>query len=63
MFESIVEQDYLKEREIELDIPRWEGDIKLPKKYAQIILPSTATIAKAQENYGLRLQKTFQIKR
>jgi len=61
IFESIVGLDYLKERSIELKrIPKQDKEIKLPRKYAQAILPSTATIAQAQQTYGFRLQKQFQ---
>ena len=60
IFESIVELGYLKEREIKLDIPTQDKEIKLSEKFARSILPSTATIAKAQETYGFRLQKQFQ---
>lgn len=61
VFDSILGLDYLDEQGIELkQIPKQDRDIKLPRKYASEILPSTATIAKAQETYGFRLQKQFQ---
>jgi hypothetical protein len=60
VFQSILGLDYLDERPIPLDIPKDDKIIKLPRKYAQAILPTTATIAKAQETYGFRLQKQFQ---
>jgi len=60
IFESIIELGYLKEREIKLDIPTQDKEIRLPEKFARSILPSTATIAKAQDTYGFRLQKQFQ---
>jgi hypothetical protein len=60
VFESILELGYLKEREIKLDIPKQDKEIRLLKKFARSILPSTATIAKAQDTYGFRLQKQFQ---
>ena len=60
VFETILELHYLKEREIKLDIPKQDKEIRLLKKFARSILPSTATIAKAQDTYGFRLQKQFQ---
>ena len=60
VFQYILGLDYLDERPIRLDIPKEDKLIKLPRKYAQAILPSTATIAKAQQTYGFRLQKQFQ---
>jgi hypothetical protein len=61
VFDSILGLDYLRERDIELKrIPKQDMEIKLPRRYAQAILPSTATIAKAQKTYGFRLQKQFQ---
>jgi hypothetical protein len=61
VFDSILGLDYLAEYDIELKrIPKQDKEIKLPKKYAQAILPSTTTIAQAQETYGFRLQKQFQ---
>jgi hypothetical protein len=60
VFESILDLDYMKEQEIKLNIPKQDVEIKLPEKYARSILPSTATIAKAQDTYGFRLQKQFQ---
>ena len=50
----------LKERDIKLGIPKQDKEIKLSKKFARSILPSTAMIAKAQDTYGFRLQKQFQ---
>ncbi len=60
VFESILDLDYMKEQEIRLNIPKQDVEVKLPEKYARNILPSTATIAKAQDTYGFRLQKQFQ---
>jgi hypothetical protein len=60
VFESILELDYVKERDIKLDIPEEDVEIKLPRKFAQTILPSTTAIARAQQTYGFRLQKQFQ---
>jgi hypothetical protein len=61
VFEYILGLDYLKEYDIELKrIPKQDKEIKLPRKYAQAILPSTTTIAQAQQTYGFRLQKQFQ---
>jgi hypothetical protein len=60
VFQHIIGLDYMKERNIELQIPAEDKEIQLPQKYAQAILPSTATIAKAQNTYGFRLQKQFQ---
>lgn len=60
VFESILDLDYMKENEVKLNIPRQDVEIKLPERYARSILPSTATIAKAQDTYGFRLQKQFQ---
>jgi hypothetical protein len=60
VFQYIIGLDFLDERDIELRIPNGDKEIKLPAKYAQEILPSTTTIAKAQETYGFRLQKQFQ---
>jgi len=60
VFEHILGLQYLKEKEIRLDFPKQDQEIKLPKKFAQAILPSTATIATAQDTYGFRLQKQFQ---
>ncbi|MFI5449667.1 MAG: hypothetical protein ACHQ03_07880 [Candidatus Bathyarchaeia archaeon] len=61
VFDYILGLDYLKEQDIELKrIPKQDKKIKLPRKYAQAILPSTATIAEAQKTYGFRLQKQFQ---
>jgi hypothetical protein len=60
VFDSILGLRYLKERDIELRIPEEDRKITLPRKYAQAILPSTATIAEAQKTYGFRLQKQFQ---
>jgi len=61
VFDYILGLDYLKEFSIKLKrIPKQEKNIKLPRRYAQAILPSTTTIAKAQEAYGFRLQKQFQ---
>jgi hypothetical protein len=61
VFDYILGLDYLAEYNIELKrIPKQDREIKLPRKYAQAILPSTTTIARAQETYGFRLQKQFQ---
>jgi hypothetical protein len=61
VFDYILGLDYLEEHDIELKrIPRQDKEVKLPRKYAQAILPSIATIAKAQKTYGFRLQKQFQ---
>jgi hypothetical protein len=61
VFDYILGLDYLEEHDIELKrIPKQDKVIKLPRKYAQAILPSIATIAKAQKTYGFRLQKQFQ---
>jgi hypothetical protein len=60
VFDSILGLGYLKERDIELKIPKQDRAIKLPRKYAREILPSTATVAQAQQTYGFRLQKQFQ---
>lgn len=60
VFEHILGLQYLKETDIRLNVPKEDRTIKLPKRYAQAILPSTATIATAQDTYGFRLQKQFQ---
>ena len=61
IFDYILGLDYLKEHDIELKrIPKQDKAIKLPRRYAQAILPSTTTIARAQDTYGFRLQKQFQ---
>lgn len=60
VFNSILDLDYAKEHDIKLDIPKQDIAIKLKPKYARAILPSTATIARAQQTYGFRLQKQFQ---
>ena len=60
VFDSILGLDYLEERSIELQIPKVDKIVKLPRRYAEAILPSTATIAQAQKTYGFRLQKQFQ---
>lgn len=61
VFDYILGLDYLKECDIELKrIPRQDRKIKLPQRYAQEILPSTTTIAQAEQTYGFRLQKQFQ---
>jgi len=60
VFQQIIGLDYLDERDIKLDVPKEDKEIKLSRKYAQAILPSTATIAEAQKTYGFRLQKQFQ---
>jgi len=61
VFDYILGLDYLKEHNIELKrIPKNDKEIKLPRRYAQAILPSTTVIAKAQKTYGFRLQKQFQ---
>lgn len=61
VFDYILGLDYLEEYNIELKrIPRQDKAVKLPKRHAQAILPSTATIAEAQQTYGFRLQKQFQ---
>ncbi len=60
VFDYILGLDYLKEHDIELKVPKEDKKVKLPKRYAQEILPSTTTIAKAQKTYGFRLQKQFQ---
>lgn len=60
VFEHILGLEYLRETDIRLDVPKQDRTIKLPRRYAQAILPSTTTIAKAQNAYGFRLQKQFQ---
>lgn len=60
VFDSILGLDFLEERNIELKIPKQDASIRLPRKYAQEILPSTTAVAQAQETYGFRLQKQFQ---
>jgi len=61
VFDYILGLDYLKEHDIELKrIPKQDKVISLPRRYAQTILPSVTTIAKAQDTYGFRLQKQFQ---
>jgi hypothetical protein len=60
VFDYILGLDYLKEHEIELEIPKQEKEIKLPRRYAREILPSIAIIAQAEKTYGFRLQKQFQ---
>jgi len=61
VFDSILGLDYMKEKDIELRrIPNSDKKIKLPRKHAQAILPSTITVAQAERTYGFRLQKQFQ---
>jgi hypothetical protein len=60
VFNSILGLDYLDESSIELKIPSKDREIRLAKRYAQEILPSSAAIAQAQQTYGFRLQKQFQ---
>ncbi len=60
VFNSILGLDYLDESNVELKIPTKDKEIRLPKKCAQEILPSTTIIAQAQQTYGFRLQKQFQ---
>jgi len=61
IFDYILGLDYLKEHDIELKrIPKQDKQIRLPLRYARAILPSAASIAKAQHAYGFRLQKQFQ---
>jgi hypothetical protein len=60
VFDYILGLDYLKEYEIELRIPKQDRAIKLPRRFAQAILPTVTTIAQAQNAYGFRLQKQFQ---
>lgn len=60
VFDSILGLGYLQERDIELQIPKEEKKITLPRKYARAILPSTTAIAQAEDAYGFRLQKQFQ---
>jgi hypothetical protein len=61
VFEHILGLGYLKEKDIPLDIPKQDREIKLPRKYAQEILPSTRVVAEqAHKSYGFRLQKQFQ---
>jgi hypothetical protein len=61
VFDYILGLDFLEEKDVELKrIPKQDREVNLPRRYAQAILPSTATIAQAQETYGFRLQKQFQ---
>jgi len=61
VFDYILGLGYMKESDILLGrIPKQDKVIKLPKRYAQAILPSTTAIAQAQKTYGFRLQKQFQ---
>lgn len=60
IFESILDLDYMNEQDVRLDVPKQDVAVKLPEKFARSILPSTATIAEAQDTYGFRLQKQFQ---
>ena len=60
VFESILGLEYVEGKTINLNIPKKDVEVKLPRKYASSILPSTCTIAKAQGVYGFRLQKQFQ---
>lgn len=61
VFDYVLGLDYLKEHDVELKrIPKQDRKIGLPRKYAQATLPTTTTIAKAQNTYGFRLQKQFQ---
>jgi hypothetical protein len=60
VFDSILGLGYLEEHDIELKVPKEDKKVRLPKRFAQEILPSTTTIAKAQNTYGFRLQKQFQ---
>jgi len=61
VFDYVLGLDYLKEHDIELKrIPKQDRKISLPRRYAQAILPTTTTIARAQNTYGFRLQKQFQ---
>ncbi len=61
VFDYVLGLDYLKEHDVELKhVPRQDKKIRLPRKYAQAILPATTVIAKAQNTYGFRLQKQFQ---
>ncbi len=62
VFDYILGLDYLRESDsIELKrVPKEDKAIKLPRKYAQAILPSTTVIAQAEHTYGFRLQKQFQ---
>jgi hypothetical protein len=60
VFQYIIGLNFLDEQDIRLAIPKEDKEIRLPSKYAQEILPSTTTIARAQETYGFRLQKQFQ---
>lgn len=59
-FQSIIDLEYIKERDLKLEIPKKDVTIKLPKKFARTILPSTTAIAEAYKIYGFRLQKQFQ---
>ena len=61
VFESILNLGYMMEHEIKLTILKADKEIKLSKKLAELILPSTETIAEAQDTYGFRLQKQFQV--
>ena len=61
VFDSILGLEYMKEYDIELKhVPKQDRNIKLHRRYAQAILPSTTVIAEAQQTYGFRLQKQFQ---
>jgi hypothetical protein len=60
IFASIIELEYVKEHDVRLEIPKEDASIKLPKKFAQTILPSTTAVAQAYKIYGFRLQKQFQ---
>ena len=51
VFDYVLGLDYLKEHDIELKrIPKQDRKISLPRRYAQAILPTTTTIANAQNS-------------
>ncbi len=61
VFDHVLGLHYLKEHDVQLKrIPKQDKKITLPRKYAREILPTTTTIANAQQTYGFRLQKQFQ---
>jgi hypothetical protein len=61
ILESIVKREYYREKTVKLDFPSKAVTMRLPEKYARSIMRYSTTLAQAQNIYGFRYQKQFQV--
>lgn len=57
---SIMDKDYIEDKQFTLKFPKTEIEITLNKKYAEAILPYTLQLSESYNTYGFRIQKQLQ---